>query len=97
MNISASSGVGQAAKPLADPFPSLGIRRGVLAGLAGFALFAFLLSLAIGSVRIPLEEVVRVLLGGQASKETWQTIVLVFRLPKAITALLAGAALSVAG
>jgi iron complex transport system permease protein len=68
-----------------------------LVALVAFALVAFLLSLAIGSVRIPLDEVVRVLLGGQASKETWQTIVLVFRLPKAITALLAGAALSVAG
>lgn len=97
MTMSVSSGVGQAVKPPADPFPPLGIRRGVLAGLAAFALAAFLLSLAVGSVRIPLGEVLRVLLGGQASKETWQTIVLVFRLPKAITALLAGAALSVAG
>jgi iron complex transport system permease protein len=39
----------------------------------------------------------RVITGGQAEKETWNTIVLTFRLPKAITALLAGAALSVAG
>jgi iron complex transport system permease protein len=69
----------------------------VLISLTAFALAAFMLSLAIGSVPIPLDEVMRVLLGGQASKETWQTIVLVFRLPKAITALLAGAALSVAG
>ncbi|MDW8325002.1 MAG: iron ABC transporter permease [Anaerolineales bacterium] len=95
--MSAPSGVGQAAKPLADPFPPLGIRRSVLVGLAAFALLAFLLSLAIGSVPIPLAEVVHVLLGGQASEATWQTIILLFRLPKAITALLAGAALSVAG
>ncbi|BCX02723.1 MAG: iron ABC transporter [Candidatus Roseilinea sp.] len=81
----------------AESFPPLGIRRGVLLGLAVFAVAAFLLSLAVGSVPIPLDEVVRVLLGVQASKDTWQTIVLVFRLPKAITALLAGAALSVAG
>lgn len=97
MSVRASSGVGRTASPPADPFPPLGIRRGVLAGLVAFALAAFLLSLAVGSVRIPLGEVLRVLLGGQASKATWQTIVLVFRLPKAITALLAGAALSVAG
>ncbi len=97
MNLSLpSTGVGRAQAP-ANPFPPLGMRRGVFALLVAFAAFAFLLSLAIGSVRIPLDEVVRILLGGQASKDTWQTIILLFRLPKAITALLAGAALSVAG
>jgi len=104
VRLSSSSSTGQAAPSgltgttdATSAFPKLGIRRGILVALVAFALVAFLLSLAIGSVRIPLDEVVRVLLGGQASKETWQTIVLVFRLPKAITALLAGAALSVAG
>ena len=69
----------------------------MLAGLALVALAAFLLSLAVGSVRIPLEEIVVVLLGGDASKTAWTTIVLKFRLPKALTAMLAGAALSVSG
>ncbi|WP_240550448.1 FecCD family ABC transporter permease, partial [Candidatus Roseilinea sp. NK_OTU-006] len=97
MNVSLpSTGVGRA-QALANPFPPLGMRRGALALLVAFVVFAFLLSLAIGAVRIPLDEVVRVLMGGQASKDTWQTIILLFRLPKAITALLAGAALSVAG
>ena len=88
--------------------PSLGVQaeqtRGValgpglmLAGLALVALAAFLLSLAVGSVRIPLDEIVAVLLGGEASKTAWATIVLKFRLPKALTAMLAGAALSVSG
>lgn len=58
---------------------------------------AFLLSLAIGSVTIPLDEIVRVLLGGQASRDAWTNIILKFRLPKAVTALLAGAALGVGG
>ena len=92
--------------PLATP--NLGARveltRGVvlapsllLAGLALVALAAFLLSLAVGSVRIPIDEIVAVLLGGDASKPAWTTIVLKFRLPKALTAMLAGAALSVSG
>ncbi len=69
----------------------------LLAGLALVALAVFLLSLAVGSVRIPIEEIVAVLLGGDASKPAWATIVLKFRLPKALTAMLAGAALSVSG
>ena len=69
----------------------------LLAGLALVALSAFLLSLAVGSVRIPLDEIVSVLLGGEATKQAWATIVLKFRLPKALTAMLAGAALSVSG
>lgn len=69
----------------------------LLAGLAFVALAAFMLSLAVGSVRIPLDEIVSVLLGGDASKQAWATIVLKFRLPKALTAMLAGAALSVSG
>ena len=69
----------------------------LLAGLALIALAVFMLSLAVGSVRIPIDEIVAVLLGGDASKPAWATIVLKFRLPKALTAMLAGAALSVSG
>ena len=69
----------------------------LLAGLALIALAVFLLSLAVGSVRIPIDEIVAVLLGGDASKPAWAIIVLKFRLPKALTAMLAGAALSVSG
>ena len=69
----------------------------LLAGLALVALAVFMLSLAVGSVRIPIGDIVSVLLGGDASKPAWETIVLKFRLPKALTAMLAGAALSVSG
>jgi iron complex transport system permease protein len=57
----------------------------------------FLLSLSLGSVSIPLEQIVTILFGGSAEKASWATIVLKFRLPKAITAALAGAALSASG
>jgi iron complex transport system permease protein len=60
-------------------------------------ILAFLLDLALGSVDIPLDEVVKVLLGQEPEKVTWTHIILKFRLPKALTATLAGAALGVSG
>ncbi|MDF5717632.1 MAG: iron ABC transporter permease [Rhizonema sp. NSF051] len=58
---------------------------------------AFLLDLGLGSVQIPLQEVITILLGGEPSKASWTNIILKFRLPKAISATLAGAALGVSG
>ncbi|MEH1964911.1 iron ABC transporter permease [Nostoc sp.] len=60
-------------------------------------ILAFLLDLALGSVDIPLNEVVKILLGQEAEKLTWTHIIFKFRLPKALTATLAGAALGVSG
>ena len=56
-----------------------------------------LLSLALGSASIPLDQIVRVLLGGEADQIAWTNIVLKFRLPKTATAMLAGMALGVSG
>lgn len=58
---------------------------------------AFVLSIAIGTVNISISSVLRVLLGGEAERDTWRTIILQIRLPKALTAVLAGAALAIAG
>ncbi len=55
------------------------------------------LNLIYGSIDIPLGEVVKSLVGGNVSKSTWETIVVETRLPMALTATLAGAALAVAG
>ncbi len=60
-------------------------------------LLAFFASLAFGSVPIPLSQVLHILLGGTPAKATWADILFQFRLPKALTALLVGAALSAAG
>ncbi|MDZ7970750.1 MAG: iron ABC transporter permease [Nostoc sp. DedSLP03] len=60
-------------------------------------ILAFLLDLALGSVDIPINEVVKILLGLETEKVTWIHIILKFRLPKALTATLAGAALGVSG
>lgn len=69
----------------------------VLAGLAATAVAAFLLSIALGSVSIPLDQVVAILTGQDAERASWAIIVNDVRLPRAITALFAGAALGVAG
>lgn len=57
----------------------------------------FLLDLALGSVAIPFHEILTILTGGEATKITWQTIVLNFRLPSALTAVCAGVGLSLSG
>ncbi|MEM9265465.1 MAG: iron ABC transporter permease [Cyanobacteria bacterium P01_F01_bin.13] len=60
-------------------------------------LIAFLTSLALGSVPIPPTEVLTILLGGTASKPAWQEIILNFRLPRSLTAMVAGSALAISG
>lgn len=57
----------------------------------------FLSNLFFGSVDIPYRDVVDILLSGDSVREPWKLIVLETRLPQAVTALLAGAAISVAG
>ncbi len=57
----------------------------------------FALNLLLGSVSIPANDVMAILLGDQTAKESWQFIVLQSRLPQAITATFCGAALAVSG
>ncbi len=70
---------------------------GKLALLAAVLVLCFAASLAAGSARIPFDAVLSILLGGEVEKAAWAKIVLQFRLPKALTAVLAGAGLSVSG
>ncbi|PAX58388.1 iron ABC transporter permease [Brunnivagina elsteri] len=65
--------------------------------LIGVLILAFLLDIAVGSVQVPIGDVVKVLFGEDAEKVSWTNIIFKFRLPKAITAMLAGAALGVSG
>lgn len=67
-------------------------------GLAVLTVLLLVLNLTTGSVRIPMEDVMAVLTGDDAGvKDSWRYIVREVRLPEAVTALLAGAALSVSG
>ena len=85
--------------PLAGPGgrDSVGARPALLLALLALLAVLLLLSLALGSVSIPLEQIVSILLGGDAEQASWRQIVLKFRLPKAATAALAGMALGVSG
>lgn len=56
----------------------------------------FLLDLSLGSVKISVEELLNIIVG-KASKKSWEYIFYNFRLPKAFTAILTGAGISVAG
>jgi iron complex transport system permease protein len=57
----------------------------------------FLLDLSMGSVKIPVDSILTILSGGQPERASWANIIVLFRLPKAITATLAGAGLAVSG
>lgn len=54
-------------------------------------------NLSLGAVKIPVSEVWSALTGGTPSRETWQYIIVNYRLPKALTAVLSGMGLSVSG
>ncbi|HQA75101.1 MAG TPA: iron ABC transporter permease, partial [Flavobacterium sp.] len=49
-------------------------------------LLTLVLNISIGQVTIPFKEVCKSLFGSSASKETWEYIIINYRLPKAITA-----------
>ena len=57
----------------------------------------FALNLLLGSVSIPAGDVLRILMGDDSLKPSWQFIILESRLPQAITASLCGASLAVSG
>lgn len=66
-------------------------------GLSVVVVLLFMACLLVGSVRIPLAEVFRILAGGEVEKASWSFIVWESRLPQALTALLCGGALATCG
>ena len=64
-------------------------------GIIAVGLLLFVMNLCFGSVSIPMKEIWAAVFGGEGS--TYRAIVLDYRLPQAITALLAGIGLSVSG
>lgn len=57
----------------------------------------FLLNILLGSIQIPFKDVWHILWGDYNRNEIWQNIVWKSRIPQALTALVAGAGLSVSG
>jgi iron complex transport system permease protein len=64
--------------------------------LVGLAV-VFILNISFGQVAIPIKEVAKSIFGFGEVKDTWEYIIINFRLPKAITAALVGIGLSISG
>lgn len=64
--------------------------------IASIALFVFI-NLLLGTISIPAGAIIDIIFGKGSDSEIWSNIVLKSRLPQALTALVAGAGLSVAG
>lgn len=71
----------------------------VILCIAGVALLLllFFANIFLGSVNIPFTAVADILAGGDGGNEGWRLIVVEMRMPQAVTALLAGMSLAVAG
>src|SRR5579862_2441571 len=69
----------------------------ILIGLAVLLAAVLLLSLALGSTAVPLPSVVRALFGSSPDNDAVALVVRTIRLPRSLTAMLAGAALGIAG
>ena len=61
--------------------------------IAGF----FILNLLLGSVHIPFDDIIGILLGRNDGNVIWTNIILKSRLPQSLTAMMAGAGLAVSG
>src|SRR6056297_260263 len=66
-------------------------------GLVLALLFAILLNISSGSVAIPFNATLKALFGGELETPSWSYIILDYRLPKALTAILVGGGLAVSG
>lgn len=57
----------------------------------------FIINISLGSVYIPLKQIFLAFIDGNIEKESWRSIILNYRLPKAITAIIVGSGLSISG
>lgn len=60
-------------------------------------LLLFMINVSLGSVSIPIKDIFEILSGSSTDNNSWEIIILNFRLPKAITAILVGSGLGVSG
>lgn len=60
-------------------------------------IFFGFINISLGSVSIPFNEILAIIFDGETSKKSWQTIIINYRIPKALTAILVGSGLSISG
>ncbi|MDT0621874.1 FecCD family ABC transporter permease [Croceitalea vernalis] len=76
---------------------SLGSYKKWFSVLTIMLLFSMLLNISLGSVSIPFTDTLKVLFGGTLKTTSWEYIILNYRIPKALTAILVGGGLAVSG
>lgn len=69
----------------------------IFASILAAIFILFALNLALGTESIPLPSIIDILLGREMDSEIWRNIVLKTRMPQTLTALVAGAGLSISG
>ncbi len=72
-------------------------RKALYGFLILLLVICFLANVSLGSVYISLSQILIILSGGSGEKVVWENIIFNFRLPKAITAIIVGAGLSLSG
>ncbi len=85
------------ASPVQVPHSMPGVGLAAWAALLAVPPLVFILELCLGSVWIPPRQVWAILVGQPGVPEGWREILLLYRLPRAVTAMLGGAALGMAG
>ncbi len=60
-------------------------------------LLIFIVNISLGSVYIPLKQLFLAFMDAEVEKESWKSIAINYRLPKAITAIIVGSGLSISG
>lgn len=80
----------------AEPL-QLGMKLSLLMGLIGLTLLIFMLSIALGSINITLDDIFRVFMNQEPERQSATRIINNVRLPQTLTALFAGAGLGVSG
>jgi iron complex transport system permease protein len=56
-----------------------------------------IINISLGSIHIPIKQILLSFIDGQVEKESWKSIIINYRLPKAITAIIVGSGLSISG
>ncbi len=69
----------------------------VFIGIALLLLLCFIANISLGSVFIPWLDTLSSLVGGPVDKESWRHIIINYRLPKALTAIIVGSGLGISG
>jgi iron complex transport system permease protein len=70
---------------------------GIILLLLALLVILAIMNISLGSVYIPFQKIFATLMGQSIENEGWQNIIIQFRLPKAITAILVGSGLGISG